>query len=267
MFVTQEINPYVPESKLTAMGRNIPLKAIDKGYEIRAFMPKWGNINERRNQLHEVIRLSGMNIVVNDVDHPLIIKVASITGTRMQVYFIDNEDFFAKRLQECDDKGKEYADNLERSAFYARGVLETVKKLRWAPEVIYCQGWVACMVPLLLKTVFADEPCFRNTKAIYAVSENKLTLTSQDNLLDIMNMQQQSEAIPEEFAQKLTPAQMDKLAIEFSDAVVFSDEQPDQALLEYASSKNIPVLHDAEVDAEKHIELIGQFTAASEEQE
>ncbi len=265
LFVTQEINPYVPESRLTAMGRNIPLKAIDKGYEIRAFMPKWGNINERRNQLHEVIRLSGMNIVVNDVDHPLIIKVASVTGTRMQVYFIDNEDFFAKRLQECDDKGKEYTDNLERSVFYARGVLETVKKLRWTPEAIYCQGWIASMVPLLLKTAYADEPCFRNTKAIYAVNENQLTLTSQGNLAEILNMQNQSDAIPEEYQQGMTPEQMEKLAIDFCDAVVFSADQPNQTLLDYAQTKNIPVLHDAEVDTEKHIELINKITATSQE--
>ncbi len=266
LFVTQEINPYVPESKFTAMGRNIPLKAIEKGYEIRAFMPKWGNINERRNQLHEVIRLSGMNIVVNDVDHPLIIKVASVTGTRMQVYFIDNEDFFAKRLQEFNDKGEEYTDNLERSVFYARGVLETVKKLRWAPELIYCQGWIASMLPLLLKTVYADEPCFRNSKVIYAVNENKLTLTSKGCMTDILNMQEQSNALPEEYTQSMTPEQMDKLAIEFCDAVVFSAEKPNQTLYDYAMSKNIPVLHDTEVDAEKHIQLINQITATTEEQ-
>ncbi len=267
LFVTQEINPYVPESKFTAMGRNIPLKAIDKGYEIRAFMPKWGNINERRNQLHEVIRLSGMNIVVDDVDHPLIIKVASVTGTRMQVYFIDNEDFFAKRLQECNEKGEEYTDNLERSVFYARGVLETVKKLRWSPELIYCQGWVASMLPLLVKTVYADEPCFRNTKVIYSVNENNLTLAAKGNMADILNLQEQSGALPKEYAQGMTPEQMDKLAIEFCDAAVFSAEQPNQALYDYALEKGIPVLHDTEVDTEKHIELISQITANCEVQE
>ena len=144
LFITQEIFPYVPESKMATAGRQIPQAIQESGFEIRTFMPKWGNINERRNQLHEVIRLSGMNIAIDETDHPLIIKVASIQAARMQVYFIDNDDFFLKRAMMVDDEGKEYADNMERAIFYARGVLETVKKLRWVPDIIQCQSDFLC---------------------------------------------------------------------------------------------------------------------------
>ena len=140
LFITQEITPYVSESEMANIGRNLPQAIQEKGREIRTFMPKWGNINERRNQLHEVIRLSGMNLIIDDTDHPLIIKVASIQSARMQVYFIDNDDYFQNRMQTADENGVEYDDNDSRAVFYARGVLETVKKLRWCPDVIHCHG-------------------------------------------------------------------------------------------------------------------------------
>ena len=143
LFINQEIAPYVPETALSIMGRDLPTKMQEEGFEIRTFMPKWGNINERRGQLHEVIRLSGMNLVIDDTDHPLIIKVASIPQTRLQVYFIDNDDYFMKRKMAVDENGEEYDDNGERAIFFARGVLETVKKLRWSSEVIHCQGWMS----------------------------------------------------------------------------------------------------------------------------
>ena len=151
LFITQEITPFVPESQLANIGRNLPQATQDMGKEIRIFTPKWGNINERRNQLHEVIRLSGMNLIINDTDHPLIIKVASLQAARMQVYFIDNDDYFHNRQMTCDKEGVEYSDNDERAIFFARGVLETVKKLRWCPEVIHCHGWISALVPLYIK--------------------------------------------------------------------------------------------------------------------
>ena len=142
LFITQEITPYVSESEMSNTGRYLPQGIQERGREIRTFMPKWGNVNERRNQLHEVIRLSGMNLIIDDTDHPLIIKVASIQSARMQVYFIDNDDYFQHRQILTDENGEEYNDNEERAIFYARGVLETVKKLRWCPDVIHCQGWM-----------------------------------------------------------------------------------------------------------------------------
>ena len=175
LFINQEIAPYVPETALSIMGRDLPTKMQEEGFEIRTFMPKWGNINERRGQLHEVIRLSGMNLVIDDTDHPLIIKVASIPQTRLQVYFIDNDDYFMKRKMAVDENGEEYDDNGERAIFFARGVLETVKKLRWQPDVIVCQGWASAVVPFYVKTAYSEEPSFAESKVITALYTNNTT--------------------------------------------------------------------------------------------
>ncbi|MCF0198245.1 MAG: glycogen/starch synthase [Bacteroidaceae bacterium] len=242
LFITQEINPYVPDSDYTPMGRNLPLAAIDMGREIRTFMPKWGNINERRNQLHEVIRLSGMNLAVNDVDHPLIIKVASIVGTRMQVYFIDNEDFFGKRLAERDANGVEYKDNVERAVFYARGVLETVKRLRWAPEVIHCQGWASSMVPAYLKTAYREEPSFRDCRVVYTVADNGLTQSTGPNFDKIIAFKNTGAETFQEFGTDLTPHQLELFALKHADGVHFASATPDAELLEFAQAKGMPIL-------------------------
>jgi starch synthase len=175
LFVTQEITPYLKESHLGLIGRHLPQGIQEKGREIRTFMPRYGVINERRNQLHEVIRLSGMNLVINDADHPLIIKVASIQSARMQIYFIDNEDYFHRKSIIRDKNGVFYEDNDERAIFYSRGVIETVKKLGWAPTVIHCHGWLAGLVPFFVKTAFHENPIFSEAKVIYSLYDDTFT--------------------------------------------------------------------------------------------
>ena len=170
LFLTQEIEPYVCETPLSSISRSLIPAVQESGREVRTFTPKWGQINERRNQLHEVIRLSGMNLIIDDTDHQLIIKVASINAARMQVYFIDNDDFMKNRLMLADDKGKLYKDNVERVMFFARGSLETVKKLRWVPEIVHCQGIMSSLAPYLLKLAYYDEPSFRESKIIFTPS-------------------------------------------------------------------------------------------------
>ncbi|MBU1717609.1 MAG: glycogen/starch synthase, partial [Bacteroidetes bacterium] len=160
LFVFQEITPYLPDSHLSNIGRHLPQGIQERGKEIRTFMPRYGCISERRNQLHEVIRLSGMNIIIDDTDHPLIIKVASIQSARMQIYFIDNEDYFQRKAIDCDKSGSFFDDNDERSIFFSRGVLETVKKLGWAPDVIHCHGWMSSAIPYLIKVAYKDNPLF-----------------------------------------------------------------------------------------------------------
>ena len=141
LFVTQEIYPYLDiETPIRLRNRQLPEFFQSQGFETRTFMPKFGEINERRNQLHEVIRLSGINLIISDADHPLLIKVASIQSARIQIYFIDNDVYFHRRKGVVDANGKEYKDNDERCIFFARGTLETMKKLRWTPDVIYCSG-------------------------------------------------------------------------------------------------------------------------------
>lgn len=174
LFISQEITPYLEENELGHIGRYLPQGIQENGKEIRTFMPKFGCINERRNQLHEVIRLSGMNLIINENDHPLIIKVGSIQAARMQVYFIDSEDFFQRKaVFNCKDTGKFFEDNDERSIFFARGVLETVKKLGWVPDIIHCHGWMTSLVPLYIKTSYKKEPIFENSKVVFSVYNNE----------------------------------------------------------------------------------------------
>ena len=258
LFVTQEINPYVPASTLTELGREVPLGTIEQGREIRAFMPKWGNINERRNQLHEVIRLSGMNLIIDDTDHPLLIKVASITGTRMQVYFIDNEDFFGKRLQEAGEDGIEYTDNVERAVFYARGVLETVKKLRWTPDVIHCQGWISGILPVYLKTAYADEPCFRDCRVVYTVTDNQLTRSTGPRMANILEFRNAGQESIAEFGEDLSTKQLEMLAIKYADGVSFHTPTPDADLLAYAQQAGKPILTESKAEAESYVPFFDQ---------
>ena len=174
LYISQEITPYLPENHISTIARNLPQGIQERGREIRTFMPRYGLINERRHQLHEVIRLSGMNMIIDDIDHPLIIKVASIQQARMQVYFIDNEEYFKRKSLFKDHEGKLHEDNDERMIFFSRGVLETVKKLGWAPDVIHCHGWLTGLVPLYLKTIYKDDPIFTNSKVVFSAYESNL---------------------------------------------------------------------------------------------
>ncbi len=167
LFISQEISPFLPKSEISTTARNLAQGVQEGGKEIRVFMPRFGVINERRHQLHEVIRLSGMNMIIDDTDHPLIIKVASISAARMQVYFIDNEEYFKRKSTVIDDKENHHPDNDERSMFFCRGVLETVKKLGWQPDVIHCNGWMTALMPLYIKNLYKDDPHFTNTKVVY----------------------------------------------------------------------------------------------------
>ncbi len=169
LFISSEIFPYLESSEIANISRYLPQGIQERGREIRTFMPRFGNINERRNQLHEVIRLSGMNLIIDDSDHPLIIKVASIQSARMQVYFIDNEEYFQRKSVFRDAKKKFFKDNDDRTIFFCRGVLETVKKLGWSPDLIHCHGWMTSLVPLFIKTSYKEDPLFKNAKVVYSV--------------------------------------------------------------------------------------------------
>lgn len=256
LFITQEITPYVPESELSVAGRKLPQAIQEKGKEIRTFMPKWGNINERRNQLHEVIRLSGMNLIIDDTDHPLIIKVASIQAARMQVYFIDNDDYFTNRLMKSDEDGKEYEDNGERAIFYARGVLETVKKLRWVPDVIHCQGWMSALVPLYIKTAYREEPSFRDAKVVYALHEDELTQNMGENFGNCIAYKDVDQSVLKEFSPEFTFEELNKLATKYSDGLILASPNTNPAIAEYARSQNIPVLDYA---GEQYTDAYAEF--------
>ena len=242
LFINQEIAPYVPDTLMSLMGRDIPQAIQEKGYEIRIFMPEWGNINERRGQLHEVQRLSGMNLIIDDTDHPLIIKVASIQSAKIQVYFIDNDDYFNKRLMERDDQGEEYPDNGERAVFFARGVLETVKKLRWVPDIIHCQGWMSAVVPLYIKTAYHDEPSFTNTKVITSLYGNSLTKGMADNFKRCVEFREATADLLKPYNDIFDFNELGKMAIDYSDGIIQADPAMNKDLLNYATKKETPIL-------------------------
>ena len=247
LFITQEMFPYVSQSLMADDGRELPQAMQEQGSEIRTFMPRWGIINERRNQLHEVIRLSGMNIIIDDTDHPLIIKVASIPAARMQVYFIDNDDYFHKRGMFADENGKEYEDNIERAVFYARGVLETVKKLRWCPDIIYCQGWISAVAPFYIKTAYRDEPAFTNAKVVTSLYDEIPNAKLTERFVECLQFRDANlEAINKAGITAAENNSLGNLAIAFSDAVIEGASGAQAELLQYAQSLNLPVLNTPE---------------------
>jgi len=181
LYISNEIHPYLEMSELGKISRQLPQGIQERGKEIRTFMPRFGTINERRNQLHEVIRLSGMNLIIDDSDHPLIIKVASIQSARMQVYFIDNEEYFQRKAVFRDAKKKFFKDNDDRTVFFCRGVLETVKKLGWSPDVIHCHGWMSSLVPMLVKTSYREDPIFKDSRVVYSIYDDQFEESFNDN--------------------------------------------------------------------------------------
>lgn len=224
LFISQEITPYLPESEIANIGRHLPQGIQEKGKEIRTFMPKFGCINERRNQLHEVIRLSGMNLIIDDNDHPLIIKVASIQPARMQVYFIDNEDFFQRKAILKDQDGKFFEDNDERAIFFCRGVLETVKKLGWAPDLIHCHGWMTSLIPLYLKTSYKDEPLFENAKVVTSIYNDCFNGSLNEDFARKAKMDGISDEDLMKFANP-THGNLCSVAAEWSDGVIIGNEK------------------------------------------
>lgn len=242
LFINQEIVPYVPDSDLSLMGKALPQAMLENGHEIRTFMPKWGIINERRGQLHEVIRLSGMNLIIDDTDHPLIIKVASIAQTRIQVYFIDNDDYFSRRQMTVDENGKDYTDNGERAIFFARGVLETVKKLRWVPDIIHVQGWMSAIVPLYVKTAYHEEPSFASTKVVTSLFPTTMNSQLDENFKQCIEFRDAKASLLKNYNDRFDFEELNKLAIDYSDGVIAAHKKVNKDLLKYAQDQNIPTL-------------------------
>ena len=260
LYINQEMIPYVPETDLAIMGKELPQKMQEAGFEVRTFMPKWGNINERRGQLHEVIRLSGMNIIIDETDHPLIIKVASIPMTRIQVFFIDNEDHFSNRHTTVDELGIEYPDNGERAIFFARGVLETVKKMRWIPDIIHCQGWMSAVIPLYVKTAYRDEPAFANVKVVTSLFANQLKCDLGEKFKRCVEYRDVDAKLLEPYKERFDFVELGKLAIDYSDAIAEAGPDINSELHQYAIAKGIPMIeYPGEDYAQHYIDLYNKL--------
>ena len=260
LFITHEMSPFLEKTKISEITRNLPQAMQEKGFEIRILMPRFGTINERRNRLHEVIRLSGMNIVVNGNDNPLIIKVASIPAARMQVYFLDNEEFFQRKHIFSDKAGKFYEDNDERSIFFCKGALETVKKLGWAPDVVHCHGWMSSLIPAYVKTAYKDDPIFRESKVIYSLYndafEGKLSNEfAEKALIGSMTAEDVSNY-------GNTHEELYKGAINYSDRVILAEDNIDEKLLKIVKDADIPVIDvKDDEDFENYSNLYEEFAS------
>jgi len=265
LFITHEMSPFLELSKISEITRQLPQAMQEKGYEIRILMPRFGTINERRNRLHEVIRLSGMNIVVNNNDNPLIIKVASIPAARMQVYFLDNDEYFHRKQVFNDKAGKFFSDNDERAVFFCKGALETVKKLGWSPDVVHCHGWMSALVPAYLKTSYKNDPTYKDSKVIYSLYNDSFN----DNLGADFSKKALTPSMKEEDVANYKEADylsLYKGAIGYSDAIVLAEPNIHEDLLKIVKNVEIPVI-DAQndTDFENYCNLYEQF--ASEELE
>ncbi len=260
LFVSSQIYPYLPESEQAVAGRYLPQGVQERGREIRSFMPRYGCVNERRNQLHEVIRLSGMNLVVGGADRQLIIKVASISSARMQVYFIDNDDYFHRKAVDRDENGDFFADNDERAMFFARGVLETVKKLRWKPDLVHCQGWISYLMPLYLKKAYNQDPIFADTKVV---------LSLYNDLDDISFSEGMASRVPIEsitaddvaLIEKPDGINLAKLALLYSDGCITAPEGVNPELEKFIREHKVPTLASPAISEEEtsYIEAYDRF--------
>lgn len=261
LFVNSEIFPYLPENEISNIGRYLPQGIQERKKEIRSFMPRYGCINERKNQLHEVIRLSGMNIIISDVDRPLIIKVASISSARIQVYFIDNEDYFKRKQTYSDADGKFFEDNDERAVFFARGVLETVKKLRWNPDIIHCQGWISHVLPLYLKKNYKDDPIFADSKVVLSLYDDTPSSAFSPAFAQKAIFGNISDEDVKFLKQDPSGINLAKTAIQYSDAVIIGSKNIDGSLMDYCKERELPILpyNEESIASGKYIDEYNNF--------
>ena len=248
LYVSSEVVPYLAETEVSLMSYDVPKMINDQGGQIRIFMPRYGNINERRHQLHEVIRLSGMNLVVNDLDMPLIIKVASIPKERIQVYFIDNDEYFKRKATFADEEGVMYPDNDERAIFFAKGVVETVKKLNWVPDIIHVHGWMAAMLPIYMKHFYKNEALFSETKIVTSVYSQSFEGILNEEMINKVKF----DGVPDDAITDLEIPNYEniiKATIKHSDAVIIASENLSPSLTKFIESSGKPFLPFAPKDA------------------
>lgn len=256
LIVTQEMQPYTALSEISAIARKLPEYVQQKGMEIRVLMPRFGTINERRHRLHEVVRLSGMNIIVDDDDFPLIIKVASLPGARMQVYFLDNEDFFKRKSVFEDAEGKPFDDNADRMTFFCKGVIETVKKFGWPPDIIHCHGWMTSLIPAYIRKAYRTEPLFQNSKIVYSLYDNALDSNFTDDFYDkaSINNLEREDLLDFQDGDKVN---LHKGALAHSDAVITGSAALSDPVEQLLAGFDIPKL--AYQDEEAYLAAYKEF--------
>lgn len=243
LYISSSLIPYSPENEMSISASEAPKMIYSKGNNVRIFMPRFGIINERRHQLHEVIRLSGINITINDLDQPLLIKVASIPGSRLQVYFIDNEEYFKRKATYVDINGNLFSDNDERALFFAKGVLEAVKKLNWSPNIIHIYGWLGFLIPLYVKLYYKDDPIYKDSKVVTSLyNENFDGILNKDIVKKI-----KFDGIKPRYLKHLDTPNFNnviKLLLDFSDGIINCNKNLSQDILTYIKNNKIRILNN-----------------------
>lgn len=259
LFITQEMSPYLKLTDYAETLNKLAVRANDSGMEVRVIMPRFGVINERRNRLHEVVRLSGINVIIDNDDHPLLIKVASLPNARLQVYFMDNEDFFKRKSVFRNSEDEWYSDNAMRMVFFCKGALETVKKFGWPPDIIHCTGWMTSLIPMYLKTAYKKEPVFTNAKSIYTLQHNFFREKLGTAFLKKARI---SNAIKEKDLEAYAPATNGALnlgACKFANAIAVADPKADKKIIEAVKNEKgkqiLPYKKDEEETIEEYMEF------------
>lgn len=265
LFIAQEMSPYLELSDYAAMVNKMAIKSNEAGLEVRVIMPRFGSINERRHRLHEVVRLSGINIVIDGDDYPLIIKVASLPNARLQVYFLDNEDYFKRKAVFHDDDGKFYDDNAAREVFFCKGALETVKKFGWPPDIIHCSGWMTSLIPVYLKTAYKKEPVFAHSKTVFSLEPNSFKEKLGASFIKKAIISNQIKEKDLELYKDGTNAALNKGACKYADAVVLASDKADKKLVEELKAEKgkiiVPFRKDNE-DLADYLQLYQQLLGA-----
>ncbi|WP_236977087.1 glycogen/starch synthase [Membranihabitans maritimus] len=250
LIVTQEMEPYTNLSIVSKIVRQLPSYIQKQGMDIRILMPRFGTINERRHRLHEVVRLSGMNIIVDEDDYPLIIKVASLPGARLQVYFLDNDEFFRRKMIFEDKEGNPFSDNAERMVFFCKGVMETVRKFGWPPDLIHCHGWMTSLIPLYLKKAYKNDPIFTNSKVVYSIYSSPFENTLEDRFLEKASINNLDEGDLNAYLNG-TGLNLHHGALNYADATILGKPELKEEVADLLDDKDHPVFLPESEDVEE----------------
>jgi starch synthase len=264
LFIANEMSPYLELTEFAETVNKLAIKSNDSGFEVRCIMPRFGVINERRHRLHEVVRLSGINVSINNDDYPLQIKVASLPNARLQIYFLDNEDLFKRKYIFNDENEKWYEDNGLRTVFFCKGALETVKKFGWPPDIIHCSGWMSSLVPLYLKTVYKKEPVFAHSKIVFTIGQNTFKEKLGSDFLKLANIHAHIKPKDLEPFKEATNTALFRGGATYAEAVTFGAEKVDKKLMEeFGKIRGKQVLpFNAESDLVDYLQLYNDLSKA-----
>ncbi|PSL20333.1 MULTISPECIES: glycogen/starch synthase [Chitinophaga] len=260
LFIAQEMSPYLELTEYANMVNKMAIKSNESGLEVRVIMPRFGIINERRHRLHEVVRLSGINIVIEGDDYPLIIKVASLPNARLQVYFLDNEDYFKRKTLFTDENEQFYDDNAARAVFFCKGALETVKKFGWPPDIIHCSGWMTSLIPLYLKTAYKKEPVFAHSKVVYSMEPNSFKEKLGAGFVKKATISTQIKEKDLELYKEGTNSALNRGAGKYADAVVLAGEKTEKKVVDELKAEKGKIILPYKKDNEDLADYLQLYT-------